>query len=553
MIFGRACLKGLDNPPEDWPPVRLVAQKECFHLVASATLVDDAIARGAYLITPGWLDDWRGNLRRLGFDEGGAAGFFHDFARELLLLDTGVIQNSSLKLAELADAVKLPASSVAVGIDYTRLLLARLVAEWRLEGERKQAQERDHRHARELADHISAMDFLGRLAQLKDEHETIAAIEEMFRMLFAPQEFHYVRFEGGVAQFDEALPELSSQVRALHDDRAWSASGTGFLLRISSAGEPLGVVAADGFAFPEFRDSYLNLALSIAGVCALAIENARAYRRIKEVEDALREFNATLEQRVAEEVAKNTEQERLLIQQSRLAAMGEMIGNIAHQWRQPLSALSLLITNIKEDYEFHELTPKSLGDAIGRAQNLLRRMSSTIDDFRDFFKPNREKTVFSLRAVVENVMEIIGSSLSAHNIKVDQKITDDALVCGFPNEFAQVLLNIMTNAKEAIISSDRKDGLIEIRGERTDGQATLSVKNNGGWIPEDILPKIFDVYFTTKGTGTGIGLYMSRMIVENHLSGRIEARNLQEGVEFIVTCPVATPVPGRPTRAEKKS
>ena len=107
--------------------------------MAGPTLVAEAIARDAYLITPGWLDDWRGNLRKLGFDEGNAAGFFHDFARELLLLDTGVVPDAPLKLAELADAVGLPATRVAVGIDYIRQLLARLVAEWRLDEEQQQA------------------------------------------------------------------------------------------------------------------------------------------------------------------------------------------------------------------------------------------------------------------------------------------------------------------------------------------------------------------------------------------------------------------------------
>jgi diguanylate cyclase (GGDEF)-like protein len=295
LIVGNACLRGLDEPPADWPPVRQLRQEECFHLLAGASLVAEAIARDAYLITPGWLDDWRGKLGKMGFDEASAGGFFRDFARELLLLDTGTVADAPRKLAELATVVGLPGTRVAVGLDYVRQLLGRLLAEWRLEEERQQSRQRERGHARELADHMSAMDFLGRLPLLKDERETVAAIEEMFHLLFAPQVFHYVSFEGGRMHGDDALaPDLSRQVEALRDDWAWTDSKDGFLLRIARAGETLGVIIVDHFAFPAYGNRYVNLALSIAGVAGLAIDNARTYRRIKETEEALRKGERSL-------------------------------------------------------------------------------------------------------------------------------------------------------------------------------------------------------------------------------------------------------------------
>ena len=140
------------------------------------------------------------------------------------------------------------------------------------------------------------MDFLGRLPLLKDEHETIAAIEEMFHMLFAPQVFHYMRIGDGSATYveDTFPPDLLRQARDLHSDWAWTDSHTGFLLRISRAKETLGIIAIDRFSFPEYRDHYLNLALSIAGVAGLAIDNARTYRRILEAEEALRKSERSL-------------------------------------------------------------------------------------------------------------------------------------------------------------------------------------------------------------------------------------------------------------------
>ena len=296
VILGRACLGELINPPADWPPVKQLQQQECFDLVAGSTLVADAIARGAYLITPNWLNDWRSNLGQMGLNEGNTAQAFRDFARELLLLDTGVVPDARQKLAELGNEVGLPVTRVAVGLDYIRQSVARVVTEWRLDEAQQQALKNERDFARELADHKSAMDFLGRLTLLKNERDAIAAISELFQMLFAPQQFYYVRFDKGTQSCDEMLPaDLSEQVRALKRDWAWTDSQTGFLLRISRVEETLGVVVVDRFEFPEYRDHYLNLALSFAGVAALALDNAETYQRIMKTEEALRKSERSLQ------------------------------------------------------------------------------------------------------------------------------------------------------------------------------------------------------------------------------------------------------------------
>jgi PAS domain S-box len=258
----------------------------------------------------------------------------------------------------------------------------------------------------------------------------------------------------------------------------------------------------------------------------------------RRAEEELKKLNETLEQRVAEQVAQNREKDHLLIQQSRLAAMGEMIGNIAHQWRQPLNALGLLLSNIQDAYDFKELDQKTLDAAMADGRRLIRKMSDTIDDFRNFFRPNREAVEFSLGDAVESAMTLVSSSFRHHNIPVSFEGSEEVRVNGFPNEFSQVLLNLLVNAKEAILERDGEGGRVSIRMERDGGEVTVSVADNGGGIPDGVLPKIFDPYFTTKEKGTGIGLYMSKMIVEN-MNGSLTAHNQGPGAEFTIRLPVA--------------
>lgn len=261
--------------------------------------------------------------------------------------------------------------------------------------------------------------------------------------------------------------------------------------------------------------------------------------RRKEAEESLRRLNETLEQRVKEEVAKNREKDHLLIHQSRLAAMGEMIGNIAHQWRQPLNALGLLLSNIQDAYAHHECDQDYLDESVARGQRLIGKMSGTIDDFRNFFRPDREKTQFSLEGAVRDALSVVEASFISSGITVALNIEQEVSVVGFPNEYAQVVLNILGNARDAILTQKVRNGRVEIAIGQDEVRAYVSIRDNGGGIADGVMEKIFDPYFTTREKGTGIGLYMSKMIIENNMSGRIEVRNIPDGAEFRVVTPLS--------------
>lgn len=255
--------------------------------------------------------------------------------------------------------------------------------------------------------------------------------------------------------------------------------------------------------------------------------------------DELVALNRGLEERIAEAIVQSQQKDHMMTQQSKLASMGEMIGNIAHQWRQPLNALSLLLQKQQIFFERGLLTQEKLEDNISKGISLINKMSSTIDDFRDFFKPNKEKGDFDIKEAVDSTLELIDASLHNESIVMDISIPDNLIVYGYKNEFSQVILNLINNAKDVIVEKKKNEGRIKLHTSFSDNGNTLNLHicDNGGGIPENVLDQVFEPYFTTKeeGKGTGIGLYMSKMIIEENMHGKISVSNTDEGAAFTIS------------------
>jgi len=243
-----------------------------------------------------------------------------------------------------------------------------------------------------------------------------------------------------------------------------------------------------------------------------------------------------LEDKIQEEIDKRLEQEQMLIQQSKLASMGEMIGNIAHQWRQPLAQVSAIFMNMKVTYDFDNFSQKYLNEKVEEANKLTDYMSQTINDFQNFFKPHGEAEVFSIETACREALFIIESSLNYHEIKVDFSVSDEPNIVGYKNEYSQVILNILNNAKNILLERDVKNPYIKIEIKEGDNFVIVKIGDNGGGIDKTILDKIFEPYFTTrhKKQGTGIGLYMSKNIIENSMGGYINAKNTDVGACFTI-------------------
>ena len=226
--------------------------------------------------------------------------------------------------------------------------------------------------------------------------------------------------------------------------------------------------------------------------------------------------------------------EQLLIQQSRLAAMGEMLANIAHQWRQPMNILGLKIQEIGLSYELGGFSKELLDTNIEKALDILFHLSRTIDDFRDFSAPDKEKCTFSLGQTVDKTVSLIKDNFHEQGITIAVEVSGEPQVNGYANEYRQTLLNIFMNAKDAFLERKTCAALITVAAWSDRKRAVLTITDNAGGIDEEIIEKVFDPYFTTKdlGKGTGIGLFMSKTIVEKNMGGRLTVSNVPGGVQF---------------------
>ncbi|WP_419769575.1 MAG: ATP-binding protein [Candidatus Marinarcus sp.] len=241
-----------------------------------------------------------------------------------------------------------------------------------------------------------------------------------------------------------------------------------------------------------------------------------------------------LSQKLKSQVEKNHEQDILLKHQSRMAIIGEMLNNIAHQWRQPLNAITVQMSSLKLKKELNLLEDKEIEKTSDSVIKYATYLSNTIDDFRDYIKDHStKKEYFSIETALNKSLDIVLASLKNHYITLNITPSEDELFLhGVINELAQVFINILNNAKDILNENHIDQKVIEVKFFKENSKITITIQDNGGGIHKDIIDKIFDPYFTTKhkSQGTGIGLYMSSKIIREHFSGQIVVKN--ENIEF---------------------
>jgi C4-dicarboxylate-specific signal transduction histidine kinase len=318
--------------------------------------------------------------------------------------------------------------------------------------------------------------------------------------------------------------------------RPWHERGSAHGIRASASialkheGRVIGALTLYADKKDFFDQQQVELLRQMGADISFALDNiVRETRRLEAEQDLRVE---TLERLRAVEALR--EKEQILLQQSRLAAMGEMIGNIAHQWRQPLNALGLTVQQLLLMYDLGEFTREFLDKSVLQSVELIKHMSRTIDDFRNYFRPDKEKVEFKVAEAITNTVSLIEDSFKNQFIEIEVVAKSDPTIYGYRNEFAQALLNILNNARDALIEREINDPRVTVTICSEGDRALLTVTDNAGGIPEEIMDRIFDPYFTTKGpqAGTGVGLFMSKAIIEKNMGGRLAARNIADGAEF---------------------
>ena len=362
-----------------------------------------------------------------------------------------------------------------------------------------------------------------------------------------------------LTSLNASLWGFSSWLSALYAPEAYSYFILTILLTLTSgATSTIGSVYHSYLAFTApilflISTSYLytggeiNYLIALVTISAMVILMGNGYqyylrlKRMVQLSTERKNFNKELEKRVRYEVSRNIEKDVQLMHQSRLAQMGEMIGMIAHQWRQPLHIISTAATDMDLKIQLGTFDEHIAKKNIEKINTLTQHLSDTIDEFRDFFRAVKEREETSLDDVVRSTLKIVKEYIENKKLIISTDLDASVRIETYPNELKQVLLNLLKNSEDILLEKQVKGAYIKIKTYSDEAYVYLEVHDNGGGIDKDVLPHVFDAYFTTKDSsnGTGLGLYMSKRIVEEHCNGSFSVSNVDEGACFKIKLPRA--------------
>lgn len=254
--------------------------------------------------------------------------------------------------------------------------------------------------------------------------------------------------------------------------------------------------------------------------------------KLRLLNNELNDYKNHLEQKVEEEI-KREEKEKMLFQQSKLAAMGEMMDAVAHQWKQPINIINMQVDMLGYDYEDGYINKEYIDEFRLKVSNHIKHMTDTLNEFRTFFRPNKEPQIFEVKPMIEKVLLLVKDEFMKNCISINIHEVNNFSLKGIENEFKHLILNIINNSKDAFIDNNIKDRTIDITIIEDENKKNILIKDNAGGIPSHVIEDIFKANVTTKqeGKGTGIGLYMSSQIASKH-GGTLSVRNVEDGAEF---------------------
>ncbi|MDM8526821.1 ATP-binding protein [Anaerolineales bacterium HSG24] len=561
IVVGSYCLARLQNITKEMEGCQVHCMTQCFSLLTNQDIINSYLKEKAYLLTPGWLAGWRARVNELGFDDENDGEilreFFTESASKLLLLDTGVDKKSNERLQVFADFVGLPFDIVPIGLDFLRLFMTKIVLEWRLKDEKEQATTALNESRREMTDYAMAMDVFSDLAQVLTEVDAIERIFDLFSMLFAPKELFYLSIQNGkpaeqVRSHSGWIADSAAVQNRLENfagEYAWVEAEASFILRIGYRDETVGILEVNGIAFPEYKERYLNLAVSFVGVCGLAIDNARKYQQLTAQKNQL-----------AQTLKELQETQQQLVESEKMAALGNLVAGVAHEINTPVGnsimATSAVINRSQQLSALYQDKAMKRADLENylqfvrqTTQILLSNLQRTGDLIKSFKQVSVDQAVesrrqFKVKAYLQDVIRSLEPQLNTTSIQIVLDCDENLELNSYPGVFAQIITNLVINS---IVHGFRgqNEGQITIECALSisqNEQLCLQYRDNGRGISADNLVKIFDPFFTTnKQIGTGLGLHIIYNIVTQKLNGSINCESeLGDGVLFIILVPLDT-------------
>jgi signal transduction histidine kinase len=523
VLLGRACIAKLEPPPAEFVPTRKLMLEHCFHLVAGPALADEEIRQGNYLVSPGWLRTWRQQIAAMGFPADLAGEFFRDFAKGLVLLDTGLDANSAQNLHDMGAALNLPCKTFTVSLDHARLFLSKVVLEWRLEQARQGARDQHRQHVKTQADHVAALDLLSQLTRQRREADVLAGMEDLFRMLFAPGVYHYL------PHADVADAKLPAGVReilhTLDQVFAWTPTRTGFVLRLMRGQQSLGFVYVDDFQFPQFKEQYLNLALAMIDVCDLSIESARTHKRLIEAE--------------------------------KMASLGVMVAGIAHEINTPVGVGVLAASTLQHQtrklvtsFAERRMTQSDLNgylEASAAGTDLiassLERVGRLIASFRRVAvsgqSQSQQVSTIAIAECLRDTVASFGERLQKGPFEVQLDCPESLEMQGHSGDLESVFTNLIANSLQHGFKG-RTRGSIHITVWQQESTVHMKYGDDGNGLSEEASKRVFDPFFTTDMQGgMGLGMHLVYNLITQRMGGSIGVDpHLCLGAGFLIGVPI---------------